>query len=144
MLAYLGGPVIYPIRRKRFAICTQALFGAARITGVIPESNGTFPLGKTNKFAWSVGPGVDTKLSESTVLRVGADLSTRELLQSGRSHSWSGKYPHFHQSRIHFWEIILNQSRPLPDRTLGSYVFSPSPEPRELTREQFSSDHRDT
>ena len=73
VLAYLGGPVIYPVRHKRFAIYAQALFGAARITGVIPESSGTFLLGETNKFAWSIGPGLDTRLSRSTSLRVGAD-----------------------------------------------------------------------
>jgi hypothetical protein len=73
VLAYLAGPVVYPIRRKRFAIYTQALIGAARITGVIPESNGTFLFAKTNKLAWSLGPGVDARLSKSTVLRIGAD-----------------------------------------------------------------------
>ncbi len=73
VLAYLGGPVVYPIRHRRFAVYTQALIGAARITGVIPESNGNFLIAKTNKLAWSLGPGVDTKLSKSTVLRIGAD-----------------------------------------------------------------------
>jgi len=73
VLAYLGGPVVYPIRRKRFAIYAQALIGAARITGVIPKSNNTFLMGETNKLAWSLGPGVDTRLSRSAVLRVGAD-----------------------------------------------------------------------
>jgi hypothetical protein len=72
-LAYLGGPVVYPIRRKRFAIYAQALIGAARITGVIPESNGAYLFGETNMLAWSLGPGVDTRLSRSTVLRIGAD-----------------------------------------------------------------------
>jgi len=73
VLAYLGGPVVYPVRHKRFAIYAQALIGAARITGVIPENNGTYLSGRTNQLAWSLGPGVDTRLSRSTVLRVGAD-----------------------------------------------------------------------
>jgi hypothetical protein len=73
VLAYLGGPVVYPLRHKQFAIYAQALIGAARITGVIPESNGTYLSGRTNQLAWSLGPGVDTRLSRSTVLRVGAD-----------------------------------------------------------------------
>ena len=73
VLTYLGGPVIYPVRRRRFAIYAQALIGAARITGVIPESNSTFLLGETNRLAWSIGPGVETRLSRSTVLRIGAD-----------------------------------------------------------------------
>jgi len=73
LLAYLGGPVVYPVRHKRFSIYAQALIGAARITGVIPETNGNFLLAETNKLAWSLGPGVDAKLSRSTVLRIGAD-----------------------------------------------------------------------
>jgi opacity protein-like surface antigen len=73
VLTYLGGPIFYPVRCRRFSIYTHALIGAARITGVIPESNGTFLLGETNKLAWAIGPGVDTRLSRSTVLRVGAD-----------------------------------------------------------------------
>jgi hypothetical protein len=73
VLAYLGGPVVYPVRRKRFSIYAQALFGAARITGVIPESNAAYLLGRVNKLAWSLGPGVDIRLSRSTVLRIGAE-----------------------------------------------------------------------
>jgi hypothetical protein len=73
VLAYLGGPVVYPLRHKQFAIYAQALIGAARITGVIPESNSTYLFGRTNQLAWSFGSGVDTRLSRSTVLRVAAD-----------------------------------------------------------------------
>jgi hypothetical protein len=85
VLGYLGGPVFYPIRRRRFAIYTQALFGGARITGVIPETNGSFLLGETNRLAWSVGPGVDTRLSRSTVLRVGADYLHSSYFARNRS-----------------------------------------------------------
>jgi len=85
VLAYLGGPVIYPVRRRRFAIYTQALIGGARITGVIPGSNGSFLLGETNKLAWSVGPGVDTRLSRSTVFRVGADYLRSSYFAPNRS-----------------------------------------------------------
>ena len=73
VLACLGGPVVYPVRRRRFSIYAQVLFGAARITGVIPENNGTFLFAETNRLAWSVGPGVDMRLSRSTALRIGAD-----------------------------------------------------------------------
>ncbi len=85
VLAYLGGPVIYPVRRRRFAIYTQALIGGARITGVIPESNGTFLLGETNKLAWAIGPGVDTRLSRSTVLSVGAEYLHSSYFAPNRS-----------------------------------------------------------
>jgi opacity protein-like surface antigen len=73
VLAYLGGPVVYPIRRRRFSIYAQALVGAARITGVIPESNDTFLFAETNRLAWSLGSGVETRLSRSTFLRIGGD-----------------------------------------------------------------------
>jgi opacity protein-like surface antigen len=73
VLAYLGGPVVYPVRNRRFSIYAQALIGAARITGVIPVSNGNYLSAETNKLAWSLGPGIDMRLSRSTVLRVGAD-----------------------------------------------------------------------
>jgi hypothetical protein len=73
VLAYLGGPVVYPVRHKRFAIYTQALIGAARITGVIPEGNGGLLLGRVHRLAWSLGGGEETRLSRSTVLRIGAD-----------------------------------------------------------------------
>jgi hypothetical protein len=85
VLAYLGGPVFYPVRRRRFSIYTHALIGAARITGVIPETNGSFLLGETNRLAWSVGPGVDTRLSRSTVLRVGADYLHSSYFAPNRS-----------------------------------------------------------
>lgn len=85
VLAYLGGPVIYPVRRRRFAIYTQALIGGARITGVIPESNGTFLLGETNKLAWAIGPGVDARLSRSTLLRVGVDYLHSSYFAPNRS-----------------------------------------------------------
>ena len=85
VLAYLGGPVIYPVRRRRFAIYTQALIGGARITGVIPENNGSFLLGETNKLAWSIGPGVESRLSRSTTLRVGADYLRSSYFAPNRS-----------------------------------------------------------
>jgi hypothetical protein len=85
VLAYLGGPVFYPVRRRRFAIYTQALIGGARITGVIPESNGIFLFAETNKLAWAIGPGVDTRLSRSTVLSVGADYLHSSYFAPNRS-----------------------------------------------------------
>lgn len=73
MLSYLGGPVFYPFRGKRFAVYTQALTGSARITGVIPQTKPNFLFAETNKLAWAIGPGLDTKLSSSTIFRVGVD-----------------------------------------------------------------------
>ncbi len=85
MLAYLGGPIVYPLHRKRFSIYAQALIGAARITGVIPESATRYLSGQTNKLAWSVGPGVEAKLSRATVFRLGADYLHAAYFNPGKS-----------------------------------------------------------
>jgi len=73
VLAYLGGPDLYPVRRQRFGIYAQGLIGAARMTGVIPEGNGAYLQARVHRLAWSLGGGEETKLSRSTVLRIGAD-----------------------------------------------------------------------
>ncbi|PYU60162.1 MAG: hypothetical protein DMG55_11605 [Acidobacteria bacterium] len=40
ILTYMGGPVFYPVRRRKFSIYAQVLLGGARETGVNFESNG--------------------------------------------------------------------------------------------------------
>jgi opacity protein-like surface antigen len=72
MLSYLGGPVFYPIRNKRRGIYARALFGGVRTTGATPSSVG-FVTGYVNKFGWNVGAGLEYRLSESFLLRAGAD-----------------------------------------------------------------------
>jgi opacity protein-like surface antigen len=84
VLALLAGPVIYPVRRQRFAIYGQGLVGAARIAGVIPEGNGSYLLVEVKSSAWSVGAGVDTQLSRSTVLRTGVDYLRASYLTPTR------------------------------------------------------------
>lgn len=73
MLTYMGGPVFYPIRHRRYNIYTQALFGGARETGVNVNSSGTLLLGFVNRFAWAAGAGVQYRVTPSLSLRVGAD-----------------------------------------------------------------------
>ena len=63
VLSYLGGPVIYPFRGRRFALYTEALFGAARVTGPVPAAGGALLVrGYANKFAWEAGGGMEYKL----------------------------------------------------------------------------------
>lgn len=78
LLSYLGGPVIYPFRGRRLAVYTEALFGAARVTGPIPAAGGTLLIrGYANKFAWAAGGGIEYKLGRrffrSLNFRAGAD-----------------------------------------------------------------------
>jgi hypothetical protein len=78
LISYMGGPVIYPYRGRRFAVYTEALFGAARVTGPIPAAGGTLLIrGYANKFAWAAGGGIEYKLGRrffrSLTFRAGAD-----------------------------------------------------------------------
>jgi opacity protein-like surface antigen len=70
ILSYLGGPVVYPYRRKRWTAYGDLLLGAARVTGPIPAAGDTLLIrGFTNKFAWQLGGGVQFNLSRSWALR---------------------------------------------------------------------------
>jgi hypothetical protein len=73
VLALLAGPVIYPVRRPRFAIYAEGLVGATRIVGVVPENIDSYLLAEVKSSAWSVGAGVETPLTRSTVFRSGVD-----------------------------------------------------------------------
>jgi Outer membrane protein beta-barrel domain len=69
MLTYMGGPVFYPIRHRKFNVFGQILFGGARETGVNVTSNGGLLLGYDNRFAWSGGVGVEYRISPALSLR---------------------------------------------------------------------------
>jgi hypothetical protein len=73
VLTYMGGPVIYPIRRHRFSIYAEVLAGGARETGVNFESDGTLIRGYVNHFAWAVGGGAQFQVAPGLSMRVGAD-----------------------------------------------------------------------
>jgi|HubBroStandDraft_6_1064221.scaffolds.fasta_scaffold139856_2 opacity protein-like surface antigen len=73
ILSYMAGPVFYPIRKKRFSVYTEALFGGARETGVNFTSSGQTITGFTNKFAWQAGGGVEYRISRMFAVRFGAD-----------------------------------------------------------------------
>ena len=69
LLTYMAGPVIYPIRRRKFDFHAQVLAGGARETGVNFESDGTLVRGYVNHLAWEGGAGFQLRMSESLSLR---------------------------------------------------------------------------
>ncbi len=69
ILTYMGGPVFYPIRRRKFDFHAQVLAGGARETGVNFESDGTLVRGYVNHFAWEGGAGFQFRMSEALSLR---------------------------------------------------------------------------
>ena len=73
LATYMGGPVFYPIRTRRYNVYTEALFGGARETGVNIAPNGVTILGFVNRFAWAFGGGVQYRLTPALSLRAGVD-----------------------------------------------------------------------
>ncbi|HXP78992.1 MAG TPA: outer membrane beta-barrel protein [Verrucomicrobiae bacterium] len=69
ILTYMGGPVFYPIRRRKFDFHAQVLAGGARETGVNFENDGTLIRGYVNHFAWEGGAGFQFRMSEALSLR---------------------------------------------------------------------------
>ena len=69
ILTYMGGPVFYAVRRRKFSIHAQVLLGGARETGVNFESDGTLVRGFVNHFAWAGGAGFQYRISEAFSLR---------------------------------------------------------------------------
>jgi opacity protein-like surface antigen len=69
VLTYIGGPVFYPIRRRKFDFHVQALVGGARVTGVNFENDGTLVRGFVNHFAWAGGAGFQYRLTDSLAVR---------------------------------------------------------------------------
>jgi len=69
ILTYMGGPVFYPVRRRKFSIHAQVLLGGARETGVNFESDGTLVRGFVNHFAWAGGAGFQYRISDALSLR---------------------------------------------------------------------------
>jgi|SRR5271165_696857 len=73
VLNYMGGPVFYPIRKRRFTLYTELLLGAARETGVNSATGGGTITGFANKFAWAAGGGVQYRIVRPLSLRAGPD-----------------------------------------------------------------------
>lgn len=73
MLTYMAGPVFYPVRRQKFDIYTEVLFGGARETGVTFDTSGGLVKGFVNHFAWAAGGGFQYRVTPAWSLRLGAD-----------------------------------------------------------------------
>jgi opacity protein-like surface antigen len=73
LLTYMGGPVFYVTRHRRYNIYAEALLGGARETGVNFDTSGGEVLGFVNHFAWAGGGGLQYRLTESLSLRGGVD-----------------------------------------------------------------------
>ena len=69
LLTYMGGPVVYPVRWRKFAIHAQVLAGGARETGVNFESDGTLVRGYVHHLAWAGGAGFEFRISDEWSLR---------------------------------------------------------------------------
>jgi opacity protein-like surface antigen len=72
VLSYLVGPVVYPIRHRKWAAYAEGLVGAARVTGPIHSANG-FLGAYVNKLAWVLGGGLEYDLSSSWAFRAGPE-----------------------------------------------------------------------
>lgn len=73
LLTYMGGPVFYPLRHRRYNVYAELLLGGARETGVNFQPDGTLIRGFVNHFAWAGGAGLQYRISPSWSLRAGAD-----------------------------------------------------------------------
>jgi opacity protein-like surface antigen len=73
MLTYMGGPVVYPIRTRKYNVFAQALFGGARETGVNIDSSGGLIRGYANRFGWSAGVGAQYRITPALSLRASAE-----------------------------------------------------------------------
>ena len=73
MLTYMGGPVLYPLRGRRYNVYAHVLLGGARQTGVNYTPSGQEALGFVNHFAWAGGAGFQRQLTTSWSVRIGAD-----------------------------------------------------------------------
>ena len=72
VLSYVVGPVVYPIRHRKWTAYAEGLVGAARVTGPIPSANG-FLGAYVNKVAWVLGGGLEYDISSSWAFRAGPE-----------------------------------------------------------------------
>ena len=82
LFTYMAGPVFYPIRKRKFSVYTQFLFGGARESGVNFDASGRPATGWVNRFAWAAGGGVQYRLTRSFSVRLGADYLRTSFFNS--------------------------------------------------------------
>lgn len=72
-LTYLAGPVFYPLRAGRLTTFVHGLIGGARVTGVVPTSDGTDLLGYANRVSWAMGGGARYQITPSVAFQISSD-----------------------------------------------------------------------
>jgi opacity protein-like surface antigen len=82
MVTYMGGPVFYPIRTRRWLVYGELLAGGSRETGVNYTSDGRQITGFANEFAWAGGAGIQYRMTQSLSLRVGGDYLRTQFFNS--------------------------------------------------------------
>jgi hypothetical protein len=85
VLNYFAGPVLYPLRNRRYGLYVDALIGGARVTGRIPTTNGYLGRGMANKLGWAVGGGWERKFDRSSSIRIGAEYMHTVFFNSSLS-----------------------------------------------------------
>jgi opacity protein-like surface antigen len=73
VLTAMIGPVFYPVSNDRLTVYVQALAGASRITGVVPNGTGGFDTAYTDGLSWAMGGGVETRITSFLAVRTEAD-----------------------------------------------------------------------
>jgi hypothetical protein len=82
ILTYMAGPVIYPIRTRKFDIHGQVLVGGARETGVTFENDGTMVRGFVNHLAWEGALGIQYRITDALGLRPEVAYQRTEFFNS--------------------------------------------------------------
>ena len=82
ILTYMGGPVFYPVRQRKFDIHVQVLAGGARETGVNFESDGTLVRGYVNHFAYAAGGGFQYRITPGLSLQPEAEYLITSFFNS--------------------------------------------------------------
>jgi hypothetical protein len=90
VLSYLAGPVLYPLRHRRFGAYLEGLVGAARLTGVAYFPGGGFSRGWANKLSWEFGGGTEYRISEALSLRAG--VGAQHIASFNSSGAMRGHY----------------------------------------------------
>ncbi len=83
ILTYMGGPVFYAVRKRKFDVHAQVLVGGARETGVNFEENGGLVRGYVNHFAWAGGAGIQYRLTGSLSIRPEVEYLRTSYFQFG-------------------------------------------------------------
>jgi hypothetical protein len=85
LLSYMAGPVIYPVRLRRWRIDGHVLVGGTRITGVVPVQGRTPITGFVNDVSWAFGSNVDFRAPGGINLRAGVDYIRASFFDSSVS-----------------------------------------------------------